>query len=117
MEGTFSDSSQDIYFYYRTGELYFLEAPNQIAFGTQKVSTNVLKLFGRPTEGLKIMDERASNGWRVELKQTQAFTDGQTVMPDILSFVTDSTSETIGDAAITLLKVIRRGDGFKRPAG
>lgn len=109
-EGTFSDSSQDIYFYYRTGELYFLEAPNQIAFGTQKVSNNVLKLFGRPTEGLKIMDERASNGWRVELKQTQAFSDGKTVMPDILSFVTDSTSETISDAAITLFESNKKGE-------
>ncbi|EOH77441.1 lectin-like domain-containing protein [Enterococcus malodoratus] len=109
-EGTFSETTQDIYFYFRSGELYFMEAPKQIVFGSRKISTTALVKFGTATEGLRIMDERATNKWQVQLKQTQPLTDGTVVMPDVLSFVTDSQSDTISDAAITISEGDQKGE-------
>ncbi|SES95981.1 Legume lectin domain-containing protein [Enterococcus malodoratus] len=109
-EGTFSETTQDIYFYFRPGELYFMEAPKQIVFGSHKISTTALVKFGTATEGLRIMDERATNKWQVQLKQTQPLTDGTVVMPDVLSFVTDSQSDTISDAAITISEGDQKGE-------
>ena len=109
-EGTFSETTQDIYFYFRPGELYFMEAPKQIVFGSHKISTTALVKFGTATEDLRIMDERATNKWQVQLKQTQPLTDGTVVMPDVLSFVTDSQSDTISDAAITISEGDQKGE-------
>ena len=109
-EGTFSETTQNIYFYFRPGELYFLEAPKQIVFGSHKISTTALVKFGTATEGLRIMDERATNKWQVQLKQTQPLTDGTVAMPDVLSFVTDSQSDTISDAAITISEGDQKGE-------
>lgn len=109
-EGTFSETTQNIYFYFRPGELYFLEAPKQIVFGSHKISTTALVKFGTATEDLRIMDERATNKWQVQLKQTQPLTDGTVAMPDVLSFVTDSQSDTISDAAITISEGDQKGE-------
>ena len=74
-------------FYYRLGELYFKEAPKQITFGTEKIRNQPLIKLGHPTEGLKVVDERNANNWRLQLKQTQPLTNDSIVMPDVfLSF-------------------------------
>ncbi len=62
-------------FYYRLGELYFKEAPKQITFGTEKIRNQPLIKLGHPTEGLKVVDERNANNWRLQLKQTQPLTN------------------------------------------
>lgn len=86
-EGTMTEETKDIYFYYRLGELYFKEAPKQITFGTEKIRNQPLIKLGHPTEGLKVVDERNANNWRLQLKQTQPLTNDSIVMPDVfLSF-------------------------------
>ena len=68
-------------------ELYFKEAPKQITFGTEKIRNQPLIKLGHPTEGLKVVDERNANNWRLQLKQTQPLTNDSIVMPDVfLSF-------------------------------
>lgn len=101
-EGVFAEDSQDIYFYYRTGELYISEAPSQVSFGTNKISNTSLIKFGEVNQGLRIMDERKEGAWRLQLKQAQPLTNGTVEMPEVLSFVTDSGTAKIGAAAITI---------------
>ncbi|MFQ7233307.1 MAG: lectin-like domain-containing protein [Enterococcus hulanensis] len=101
-EGIFAEDSQDIYFYYRTGELYISEAPSQVSFGTNKISNTSLIKFGEVDQGLRIMDERKEGAWRLQLKQAQPLTNGTVEMPEVLSFVTDSGTAKIGAAAITI---------------
>ena len=64
-------------------ELYFKEAPKQITFGTEKIRNQPLIKLGHPTEGLKVVDERNANNWRLQLKQTQPLTNDSIVMPDV----------------------------------
>lgn len=109
-EGVFSEDSQDIHFYYRSGELYFLEAPKQLSFGTLAVSNRTLEKFGAVTEGLRIMDERKVANWQVQLKQSQSFTDGAFTLPHFLHFVSDTSSSLITDTAITIAKSQNKGE-------
>lgn len=105
-----TEETKDIYFYYRLGELYFKEAPNQITFGTEKIRSQPLIKLGHPTEGLKVVDERNANNWRLQLKQTQPLTNDSIVMPDVFSFVSTAGSSQITNEAITLLESNRKGE-------
>lgn len=109
-EGVFAEDSQDIHFYYRPGELYFLESPKQLAFGTLKVSNQPLVKFGQPTEGLRIIDERKQGNWQLQLKQSQPFSNGEFTMPHVLSFVSDTASTSITDKAITVTESDKKGE-------
>lgn len=109
-EGVFAEDSQDIHFYYRPGELYFLESPKQLTFGTLKVSNQPLVKFGQPTEGLRVMDERKQGNWQVQLKQSQSFSNGELTMPYLLSFVSDTAVSQITDKAITVTESDKKGE-------
>ncbi|EGO6028173.1 MucBP domain-containing protein [Enterococcus faecalis] len=109
-EGTMTEETKDIYFYYRLGELYFKEAPKQITFGTEKIRNQPLIKLGHPTEGLKVVDERNANNWRLQLKQTQPLTNDSIVMPDVFSFVSTVGSSQITNEAITLLESNQKGE-------
>ena len=109
-EGTMTEETKDIYFYYRLGELYFKEAPKQITFGTEKIRNQPLIKLGHPTEGLKVVDERNANNWRLQLKQTQPLTNDSIVMPDVFSFVSTAGSSQITNEAITLLESNQKGE-------
>lgn len=109
-EGVFAEDSQDIHFYYRTGELYFLEAPKQLAFGTLKVTNLPLVKFGQSTEGLRVMDERKQGKWQVQLKQSQPFSNGEFTMPYLLSFVSNTAVSHITDNAITVTESDKKGE-------
>ncbi|MEB7954588.1 lectin-like domain-containing protein, partial [Enterococcus faecalis] len=109
-EGTMTEETKDIYFYYRLGELYFKEAPKQITFGTEKIRNQPLIKFGHSTEGLKVVDERNANNWRLQLKQTQPLISDSTVMPDVFSFVSTAGSSQITSEAITLLESNQKGE-------
>ena len=75
-----------------------------------KVSNQPLVKFGQPAEGLRVMDERKQGNWQVQLKQSQSFSNGEFIMPHVLSFVSDTASTSITDKAITVTESDKKGE-------
>ncbi|EGP4757673.1 lectin [Enterococcus faecium] len=109
-EGVFSENTADIYFYYRKGKLYLSAAPQYVDFGQHKISNKPLSVFGQFSGGLKIMDERASGGWTLQLKQEKVLTNGTFELPEALSFVTSEETTVIGSSAVTIFESDQKGE-------
>lgn len=109
-EGVFSENSEDIYFYYRKGRLYLSTAPQHVDFGKHKISSRPLSEFGQFSGGLKVMDERASGSWKLQLKQEKVLTNGNFELPEALSFVTSENTTVIGISAVTIFESDQKGE-------
>ncbi len=68
------------------GTIFLKRHQNRLLFGTEKIRNQPLIKLGHPTEGLKVVDERNANNWRLQLKQTQPLTNDSIVMPDVFFF-------------------------------
>ncbi|WP_241161901.1 MULTISPECIES: MucBP domain-containing protein [unclassified Enterococcus] len=109
-EGVFSENTEDIYFYYRKGRLYLSTAPQHVDFGKHKISSKPLSGFGQFSGGLKVMDERASGSWKLQLKQEKVLTNGSFELPEALSFVTSENTTVIGTSAVTVFESDQKGE-------
>ncbi|MGG2440275.1 lectin-like domain-containing protein, partial [Enterococcus faecium] len=58
----------------------------------------------------KIMDERASGGWILQLKQEKVLTNGTFELPEALSFVTSEETTVIGSSAVTIFESDQKGE-------
>ncbi|MBO0462419.1 MucBP domain-containing protein [Enterococcus sp. DIV1298c] len=109
-EDVFSETTDDIYFYYRIGRLFLSEAPTRFDFGSHKIAATTLTIFGQPTGQLKIMDERDSSSWRLQLKQHTPLTNNGFEIPGVLSFMTANGSMEIGESSIVISDSTQKGE-------
>ncbi|MBE6171841.1 MAG: lectin [Enterococcus faecium] len=109
-EDVFSETTDDIYFYYRIGRLYLSEAPTRFDFGSHKIASTTLTVFGQPTGQLKVIDERATSSWRLQLKQHKPLINNGFEMPGVLSFITTNGAMEIGESSIIISASSQKGE-------